>query len=61
VTAPEIRECRPGDDQLVAAASHLFDAPAEPAATARFLAGDGHHLLVAYEDGRAIGFVSGVE
>jgi ribosomal protein S18 acetylase RimI-like enzyme len=57
----EIRACRPGDDRLVAAASHLFDGPATPAATARFLAAEGHHLLVAYEDERAIGFVSGVE
>ena len=39
---------RPGDDGLVAAASHLFDGPARPEATARFLAEDGHHLLVAY-------------
>jgi ribosomal protein S18 acetylase RimI-like enzyme len=57
----EIRVCRPGDERLVTAASHLFDGPAEPAATSRFLAEDGHHLLVAYEDGRAVGFVSGVE
>jgi len=53
--------CRPGDDHLVAAASHLFDGPAEPAATARFLAGEGHHLLLAYEDDLPVGFVSGVE
>ncbi len=53
--------CRPGDNGLVAAASHLFDGPARPDAVARFLAEDGHHLLVASEDGRAVGFVSGVE
>ncbi len=53
--------CRPGDDGLVAAASHLFDGPARPDAVARFLAEDGHHLLVASEDGRPVGFVSGVE
>jgi ribosomal protein S18 acetylase RimI-like enzyme len=57
----EIRVLRPGDDGLVAAASHLFDGPATPAATSRFLAGDGHHLLIAYEEERAVGFVSGVE
>jgi ribosomal protein S18 acetylase RimI-like enzyme len=57
----QIRVLRPGDDGLVAAASHLFDGPARPEATARFLAEDGHHLLVAYEDERAVGFVSGVE
>ncbi len=57
----EIRALRPGGDHLVKAASHLFDGPAEPPATARFLAEDGRHLLLAYEDGRAVGFVSGVE
>jgi ribosomal protein S18 acetylase RimI-like enzyme len=57
----EIRALRPGDDELVTAASHLFDGPARPDATARFLAEAGHHLLVAYEDERAVGFVSGVE
>ncbi len=57
----EIRVLRPGDDDLVAAASHLFDGPARPDATARFLAEDGHHLLIAYEEGTAVGFVSGVE
>ena len=57
----DVRVLRPGEDGLVAAASHLFDGPARPDATARFLAEDGHHLLVAYEEGRAVGFVSGVE
>src|SRR3984885_7271719 len=57
----EIRVLRPGDDGLVAAASHLFDGPARPDATARFLAEPGHPLLIAYEDERAVGFVSGVE
>jgi ribosomal protein S18 acetylase RimI-like enzyme len=57
----DIRVLRPGDDGLVAAASHLFDGPARPDATARFLAEDGHHLLIAYEEERAVGFVSGVE
>jgi ribosomal protein S18 acetylase RimI-like enzyme len=57
----DIRVLRAGDDGLVAAASHLFDGPARSDATARFLAEDGHHLLVAYEDDRAVGFVSGVE
>jgi ribosomal protein S18 acetylase RimI-like enzyme len=57
----EIRVLRPGDEHLVAAASHLFDGPAKPEATARFLAEPGHHLLIAYEADRAVGFVSGVE
>jgi ribosomal protein S18 acetylase RimI-like enzyme len=57
----EIRVLRPGDDGRVAAAFHLFDGPARPEATARFLAEDGHHLLIAYDGDRAVGFVSGVE
>jgi ribosomal protein S18 acetylase RimI-like enzyme len=57
----QIRVLRPGDDELVAAASHLFDGPARPDATARFLAEEGHHLLIAYEGDRAAGFVSAVE
>jgi ribosomal protein S18 acetylase RimI-like enzyme len=57
----EIRVLQPGDDGPVAAASHLFDGPARSDATARFLAADGHHLLIAYEDARPVGFVSGVE
>ncbi len=57
----EIRVLRPGDDDLVAAASHLFDGPARPDATARFLGEHGHHLLIAYEGEEAVGFVSGVE
>ena len=56
-----IRVLRPGEDGLVAAASHLFDGPARSDATARFLADDHHHLLIAYEDERPVGFVSGVE
>ena len=50
----EIRRLGPGDDALVVAAEHLFDGPARPDATARFLAEPGHHLLVAY-DGEAAG------
>ena len=57
----DIRLLRAGDEGLVAAASHLFDGPTRPDATARFLADDGHHLLIAYEKERAVGFVSGVE
>jgi ribosomal protein S18 acetylase RimI-like enzyme len=57
----EIRVLRPGDDGLVAAASHLFDGPATPEATARFLGEAGHHLLIAYEAEEAVGFVTGVE
>ena len=60
----EIRAMGPGDDACVIAASHLFDGPAKPDATARFLAEPGHHLLLAYDDGvpdRPVGMVTGVE
>ena len=56
-----IRELGPGDDELVVAASHLFDGPAHPGAAADFLADERHHLLVAYDGPRPVGFVSGVE
>jgi len=59
--AVEIKQMRPGDEEAVAAASGLFDGPADPDATRRFLASPGHHLFVAYESGVPAGFVSGVE
>jgi len=61
LTPVQIRLLRPGDDGLVATAAHLFDGPARHEATERFLNEDGHHLLIAYQDDRAVGFVSSVE
>jgi aminoglycoside 3-N-acetyltransferase I len=53
---------RPGDEHVVLAGAGLFDAPPTEDWTTKFLASEGHHLLVAVdEDGRPIGFVSGVE
>lgn len=43
------------------AAQHLYDGPARPEWARRFLAADGHLMLIAYTDGRPVGFVSGVE
>ncbi|MFE6931436.1 GNAT family N-acetyltransferase [Streptomyces sp. NPDC057699] len=43
------------------AAAHLYDAEPRPAWAARFLAADGHLMLIAYEDGVPAGFVSGIE
>jgi ribosomal protein S18 acetylase RimI-like enzyme len=57
----EIRRLSREDAPLVLAASELFDGPADPAATDRFLGLDDHHLFFALEDGVPIGFVSGVE
>jgi len=51
----------PGDDAAVIAAQDLFDGPARAEQTRRFLSEPGHHLLLAYEDGDPVGFVSGVE
>jgi aminoglycoside 3-N-acetyltransferase I len=50
------------DAAAVLAAADLFDSPPLAAATERFLAENGHHLLFAYgPDGRAVGMISGVE
>lgn len=51
----------PGDAVSVADASHLFDGPAHPDATERFLSEPGHHLVIAYEGDHPAGFISGVE
>ncbi|WP_097868631.1 GNAT family N-acetyltransferase [Streptomyces sp. rh34] len=43
------------------AAGHLYDAPPREEWAARFLAADGHVMLIAYVDGAPAGFVSGIE
>jgi ribosomal protein S18 acetylase RimI-like enzyme len=43
------------------AAGHLFDDPPVPSALSRFLASEGHHLLIAYVDEAPAGMVTGVE
>ncbi|GLY54556.1 GNAT family N-acetyltransferase [Lentzea sp. NBRC 102530] len=55
----KIRRAASSDD--VFAAAHLFDAQPLPDATARFLAQDHHHLLIAYVGEEPAGFVSGIE
>jgi ribosomal protein S18 acetylase RimI-like enzyme len=57
----DIRLLGQGDYDAVVEASGLFDGPALEGATRRFLCEAGHHLLVAYEQDRPVGFVSGVE
>jgi ribosomal protein S18 acetylase RimI-like enzyme len=52
---------RIGSPGPVLAAGHLFDDPPRPDATARFLAAEGHHLLLAYVDEAPVGMVTGVE
>jgi ribosomal protein S18 acetylase RimI-like enzyme len=56
-----IRDLSNGDEASIAAIGHLFDGDAQANATRRFLGDAGHHLLVAYEDDEAVGFVTGVE
>lgn len=57
----EIEVLVSGDEQRVLAARDLFDDQPTEAWTRLFLAREGHHLVMAFEEGRAIGFVSGVE
>ena len=57
----KIARLGPGDERLVLAAPGLFDSSPTQEWTARFLATEGHHLLVALEDDAAVGFISGVE
>ncbi len=57
----DIRDLSSDDENAVLAISHLLDGQATVSATRRFLADDGHHLLVAYEHGTAVGFITGVE
>jgi ribosomal protein S18 acetylase RimI-like enzyme len=45
----------------IIAAQGLFDGPARVGASERFLAEPGHHLLLAYEDGKPVGMITGVE
>ena len=57
----ELRWLEPGESDAVLAAAHLFDHPPTREWTKDFLSRAGHHLCVAYVDGQAAGFVTGVE
>jgi ribosomal protein S18 acetylase RimI-like enzyme len=57
----QIQRLGPDDEALVVAAAPLFDDPIDLATTRKFLADERHHLLIAYEDDRPAGFISGVE
>ena len=57
----DIRRIGAGNVAAVVAASPLFDGPATARISQRFLDSEGHFLLIAYEDGAPVGFVSGVE
>ena len=49
------------DADAVMAAGHLFDDPPQAEATARFLADEHHHLLIAYDGEVPAAMVTGVE
>jgi len=57
----DIVELQPGDEARVLSAADLFDDEPTERWTAAFLAREGHHLLLAFDGDRAVGFVSGVE
>ena len=57
----EILVMGPDDADKVTAAAELFDNAPTREATSRFLTDSNHHLLIAYEGGVPVGFVSGVE
>jgi len=50
-----------GDVETVLAAGAIFDHPTRRAWTERFLRSPDHHLIIAFDGKRAVGFVSGVE
>jgi ribosomal protein S18 acetylase RimI-like enzyme len=56
-----IRRLGPDDVAVLEEASHLFDHPVQRELATRFLSADGHHVLIAYEDGVPAGFVTGIE
>jgi ribosomal protein S18 acetylase RimI-like enzyme len=57
----EIRHVGPLDEDLVGQAAFLFDGPALSTATRQFLDDARHHLLIAFDNGEPVGFVTGVE
>jgi aminoglycoside 6'-N-acetyltransferase I len=59
--AMEIKVLGPQDAGTLAnVAPDVFDDPIDPGRAAEFLADPRHHLAVAVEDGRVVGFVSAV-
>jgi ribosomal protein S18 acetylase RimI-like enzyme len=56
-----IGRLEPGDEALVDRAAALFDDPIDAETTRRFLAEEGHHLMIAFEGDTAVGFITGIE
>ena len=57
----EVRRLGPVDLEHVRRAEPLFDGRIRSDSTERFLGSADHHLLFAFVEGQAVGFVSGVE
>jgi ribosomal protein S18 acetylase RimI-like enzyme len=57
----DIRDLSAGPASAVLDISHLLDSEATADAVGRFIDSSGHHLLVAYDDDVAVGFVTSVE
>ena len=57
---PTIRVIGPGEQDVVLGGGALFDHRPQPSWTEQFLADPGHHLIMAFDDGEAVGFVSGI-
>ena len=58
---PEIKVLHQGDESVLSnVAPDVFDNPIDPERTAEFLADPRHHIVVALDEGRVVGFASGV-
>jgi len=60
-SAYRVERLGPRDESRILAAAEVFDYPPTEAYTRRWLSEPTNHLLVAYEDSEAAGFVSGIE
>jgi len=59
--AVSIKVLHSGDEQvLMTVAPEVFDNPVDPDLTREFLADPRHHIVVAIDDGRVVGFASGL-
>ncbi|PSJ58671.1 GNAT family N-acetyltransferase [Kumtagia ephedrae] len=57
----EIRQVHPGDEALFERiAADVFDAPVRPGRLSAYLAGPGHIMIVALDDGVIVGQAAGV-
>jgi len=55
-----VRRLGRGDEGLVMQAADLFDKLPQPSWVASFLREPTHHILIAYRNTRAVGFITGV-